>query len=196
MLSDQILEVLNDQDNRNKQCVLRYGFYGDKCGRYCMDKKVFDKLLNTYRQKYHKCKVINLKEYYSSSIVMAVDQNKKEIYHIEKNHNVIVNDNFMFFVKDKESMSLNQFPIVDKYDYVCNVTKTRFNDVPIIISFIVETIENDEKVYGLSLSFYNKSSNKLWLISKIEETIKFILEEISLPFHTKQKEQPHKTQYQ
>lgn len=176
---------LNDVNNKDNQCILYFGNFKGYLGNNTVNKETYAHILNICRSRYKKCKVMNTKEYYHKNMVISIDQKKKEFYRVENKNNMITSENMCFFVKTKESLDLNKFPIVNKYNCIKKKNTTTFNNMPFIVSLINEKVNNDRELYSISISFYNKSSNKQWLVSELVSICNFILQEISL---TNQKE--------
>lgn len=170
---NKIRETLEEKDTINKQCVIYFGNFNNNTGSYSLEKELYSNILNSCRDKFKKCRLNNIKEYYYNDMVISIDQNKKEVYRVEHLDYGLMNDRLCFFVKNKESLELERFPIINKYHNVINKTITVFNNNPIIISLICEKKE-DNIVYSITLSFYNKCENKNWLVGKLKETIEYI----------------------
>ena len=168
--TNEIKCILDDPETKNKQCVLQLcNINSNEFGTYNIDKEKYIEILNRCQDKFKKYKIFNLKEYIYTNMIMTVDRNKKESYKTEKKSHIKIFDKFMFFVKDREIISSDNFPILNKYHCIKLIDITQFNSTPIVVTLTIETY-NKKKYYSVKISFYNKSTSKDWLISKLVQT--------------------------
>lgn len=167
---DDVKKILNKKENTGKQCIIYLGKFHKYGGSYNIEKNVYTDMLSKCKQKFKKCRVNTIKEYYYNDMVISLDQNKKEFYRKETSSDSILTPSLCFFIKTKQSLELEKFPIIANYNNVINKNITTFNNTPIIISFVTE-LTNNNTTNSIVISVYNKSESKEWLISKLKETI-------------------------
>ena len=103
--------ILEEKNIKDKQCIIYFGNFNGDFGTYNLDKELYSSILNSCRNKFKKCRLNTLKEYYYTDMVISIDTNKKEVYRVEHLDYGILNDKMCFFVKNRNSLELQNFPV-------------------------------------------------------------------------------------
>lgn len=154
------MEVIINNKKYNKKYIDIYFKtieYNKKCGSININKYKFDSLIKTLLKqfgKYTKASEIYYK-YYDRCFVIVNGYNKN-VYKLDSLKTEII-DNVIFDINDKIDVTIDEFPIIDKYHNIMKQNIIIYHVDNIDISLVTETYPAKSTNYYLKISFINNN---------------------------------------
>lgn len=155
-----MIDIINNDLYKGKyiSIFLPTTIYNSNIGSLNMNKTDFDNVIKKMLRKYGKYdKVSEIYYEYCNKQYVVLNRRIRNIYKI-KPIKVLLSD-VLINIYEKNKLTLEEFPIIDKYHNIVKRNKMNFNYDNILISLITETHSSNITNYYVEISFINNNIN-------------------------------------